>query len=213
MTKPNSTKVASKWLEASGNLNAESSEYIQDSEKRVASQFLALTQTKETRQVLKTAGEVRFIKDKSSDANQWAWGDAGEQSRKLYPNYAFNPAKVKILALVLRATTASMGHAMSAYEKFNKLKSSDISPDGKIGGKGYVQKIAEMRRAYMNVVEALSALSDTLYDEVRAPHWAAISRQEDPEDKAEVAQIVQDAEAIKEDPEAWAEKEEDGMDE
>jgi hypothetical protein len=161
----------------------------------------------------KTAGEVRFIKDKSNDHTQWAWQDAGPQERKIAPDYAFTPRKVKQLAKVLRATTASMGHAMSAYNSFSKLKSADVSPDGSLGGKGYIQKIAEMRRAYMNVVEALSALSDTIYDEVNAPHWAAISRQENDEDREEVEQIVQDAENIKEDPEAWAKEEEEEMDE
>jgi len=161
---------------------------------------------------VKTAGEVRFIKDKSGDANQWAWQDGGEQQRTIYPDYAFDPRKAKMLAKVLRATTASMGHAMSAYEMFSKLKSGDISPDGKLGGKGYIQRIPEMRRAYMNVVEALSALTDTLYDEVRAPHWTAISRQETPQEQAEVENIVQDALEIKEDPEAWAQREEAEMD-
>lgn len=161
----------------------------------------------------RTAGEVRFIKDKSNDANQWAWQDGGEQQRTIYPDYSFDPRKAKILAKVLRSTTASLGHAMAAYEQFSKLKSGDISPDGKLGGKGYIQKIPEMRRAYMNVVEALSALTDTLYDEVRAPHWTAISRQETPKEQAEVQQIVQDALDIKEDPEAWAAEQEADMDE
>ena len=78
---------------------------------------------------------------------------------------------------------------------------------------GYIQKIAEMRRAYMNLIEALSALSDTLYDEIRAPHWAAVSRQEDPEEREEVEQIVEDALDIKSDPEGWAEDQEEQMDE
>lgn len=160
----------------------------------------------------RTAGEVRFIKDKSNDSNQWAWQDQGEQGRTIYPDYAFDPRKAKALAKVLRSTTASLGHAMAAYEQFSKLKSGDVSPDGKLGGKGYIQKITEMRRAYMNVVEALSALTDTLYDEVRAPHWTAISRQETPQEQAEVKQIVQDALDIKEDPEAWAQQEEAEMD-
>lgn len=160
----------------------------------------------------RTAGEVRFIKDKSNDSNQWAWQDQGEQGRTIYPDYAFDPRKAKALAKVLRSTTASLGHAMAAYEQFSKLKSGDVSPDGKLGGKGYIQKITEMRRAYMNVVEALSALTDTLYDEVRAPHWTAISRQETPQEQAEVKQIVQDALDIKEDPEAWAAQEEAEMD-
>lgn len=171
--------------------------------KRIATEHLAR---------VKTAGEVRFIKDKSNDANQWAWQDGGEQQRTIYPDYSFDPRKAKVLAKVLRATTASLGHAMSAYEMFSKLKSGDISPDGKMGGKGYIQRIPEMRRAYMNVVEALSALTDTLYDEVRAPHWTAISRQETPQEQAEVENIVQDALDIKEDPEAWAQREEAEMD-
>jgi len=160
----------------------------------------------------RTAGEVRFIKDKSGDSNQWAWNDAGPQERKIYPDFAFDPRNTKPLAKVLRATNAALGHSMSAYAVFTKLKSADVSPDGSLGGKGYIAKIAEMRRAYMNCVEALSALSDTLYDEIRAPHWAAVSRQSDPEERAEVEQIVEDAVEIKEDPEAWAEEQEQAMD-
>lgn len=165
------------------------------------------------RAMIRTAGEVRFIKDKSGDASQWAWNDSGPQERKITPDFAFNPRNTKPLAKVLRSTAASMGHAMSAYAVFTKIKSADISPDGSLGGKGYIQKITEMRRAYMNVVEALSALTDTIYDEIRAPHWAAVSRQEDPEERDEVEQIVGDAMEIKEDPEAWAEEQEEAMDE
>ena len=165
------------------------------------------------RAMIRTAGEVRFIKDKSGDSSQWAWNDSGPQQRKISPDFAFNPRNTKPLARVMRSTNAALGHSMSAYAIFTKLKSADVSPDGSLGGKGYIQKIAEMRRAYMNVVEALSALSDTLYDEIRAPHWAAVSRQEDPEERDEVEQIVEDAMEIKEDPEAWAEEQEEAMDE
>lgn len=165
------------------------------------------------RSMVRTAGEVRFIKDKSGDASQWAWGDKGSQERQINPDFAFNPRNTKSLAKVLRSTNAAMGHAMSAYAIFTKIKSADVSPDGSLGGKGYIQKIAEMRRAYMNVVEALSAMSDTLYDEIRAPHWSAVSRQDDPEEREEVEQIVEDALEIKEDPEGWAEDQEEEMDE
>lgn len=165
------------------------------------------------RAMIRTAGEVRFIKDKSNDASQWAWNDSGPQERKITPDFAFDPRNTKPLAKVMRSTNAALGHAMSAYAIFTKIKSADVSPDGSLGGKGYIQKIAEMRRGYMNVVEALSALSDTLYDEIRAPHWAAVSRQEDPEERAEVEQIVEDAVEIKQDPEGWAEGQEEEMDE
>jgi len=154
----------------------------------------------------KTAGEVRFIKDNSGDASQWAYGLHGPSAREIGSDFKFNEKKLKPLAKALRATTAAMGHTMSGYTEFCKMKSADISPDGALGGRGYIQKIADMRRQYMNVVEALSALSDTLYDEIRAPHWAQLQRKH-----PEVNDIIEDAEEIKEDPEAWAKEEEEQM--
>jgi hypothetical protein len=178
---------------------------MSDIKKRVFERFLKAKN-------IKTAGEVRFIKDKSDDGNEWAFGDSGASEREILPNFAFNPKHMKPLAQVLRSTSASLGHAMSAYNTFVKLKSAKVSPDGSLGGKGYVMKITHMRRQYMNLVEALSALADTVYDEIQAPHWSAISRQETPEEKQEVKEIIEDAEEIRSDPEGWAEEEEEEMD-
>ena len=174
--------------------------------KRVANRYM------KTAARVKVAGEVRFVKDRSGDEGAWAYATPGPMEREIIKDYAFSPKNVKPLARTLRSTTAALGHVMSAYTVFTKVKSSTVSPDGSLGGKGYIQKIADMRKQYMNCVEALSALSDTLYDEVRAPHWAAISRQEGPEDRKEVEEIIQDAEEIREDPEAWAKEEEAEMD-
>jgi hypothetical protein len=111
---------------------------------------------------------------------------------------------MKPLAKTLRSTLASLGHILSAYHAFAKLKSARVSPDGSLGGKGFIQKITDMRKQFMNTVEALSSLSDTLYDEVNAPHWAAISRQKDPGAKQQVQDMIADVEEIKNDPEEWA---------
>lgn len=166
-----------------------------------------------TRQVIKTAGEVRFIKDKSGDVGQWAWGDTGASERSIPSNFDFNTKITKDIAKVLRSTNMALGHAMSAYNRFNKMKSAQISPDGSLGGRGYVQKINSMRRAYTNITEALSAISDTLYDEIQGPHWVAVIDSQDPEDKEEVLEILEDVEEIREDPEDWAEDQEEDMDE
>lgn len=154
----------------------------------------------------KTAGEVRFIKDKSGDERHWAYADNDPSEREITPDYAFTPKNVKPLAETLRSVSASLGHLMSGYQKFAKLKSANVSPDGRLGGKGYIQSIATMRKKFMNTIEALSSLSDTLYDEVRAPHWAAISRA-DPEDEEEIAQILDHTDQIRKDPEAWSKEE------
>ena len=153
---------------------------------------------------VKTAGEVIFKKDMSGDASQWAYATPGP-SERILGDFNYSPKNMKPLAKTLRATLASLGHVLSAYHSFAKLKSARVSPDGAIGGKGFIQKISDMRRQFMNTVEALSALSDTLYDEVNAPHWAAISRQESPQAKQDVQDMIADVEQIKNDPEEWAE--------
>ena len=49
--------------------------------------------------------------------------------RTLIEEHDFNYKASKDLAKVLRATLSSLGHAMSAYTTFTKLKSRDVSPD------------------------------------------------------------------------------------
>lgn len=159
----------------------------------------------------RTAGEVRFIKDKSGDKETWGFNDyAGE--RNLTPDYEYEPDNARPLAKVLRSTLASLGHAMSAYTEFTKIKSKDISPDGQLGGLGYVVKIPTMRQQYMNAIEAMSAMSDTLYDEVHAPHWNPALNTDGSRERVTVKEILQDVDEIREDPEEWAEEEEAEMD-
>lgn len=149
----------------------------------------------------KTAGEVRFIKDQGNTADGWAWGGTPPNQRNMDEGHQFNPKHSKELAKILRATVSSLGHALSAYRDFTKLKSRDVSPDGSLGGRGYIMQIKDMRKQFMNITEALSALSDTLYDEITADHWAIAKSQI-------VEEIISQAEEIKEDPEQWAEEQE-----
>lgn len=173
------------------------------SESRVASRHMRV----------KTAGEVRFIKDRGGDKNEWGWGTPGPSEREITKDFTFNPTQLKPLAQTLRSALMALGHATSAYNAFVKIKSRNISPDGSLGGKGYIQKITDMRRQLMNVIEALSAATDTIYDELQAPHWDPAEDRLDSREREEVREIVEDAEEIKADPEAWAEDEEAEMDE
>lgn len=161
----------------------------------------------------KTAGEVRFIKDRSGDKSEWGWGQPGPLEREMDEKFEFKPNNLKPLALTLRSALMALGHCTSAHARFVKIKSRTISPDGALGGKGYIQKIPEMRRQLMNTIEALSSFTDTVYDEFQAPHWIKDVSQLDPRERDEVRDIVQDAEEIKSDPEGWAEEEEEEMDE
>jgi hypothetical protein len=64
-----------------------------------------------------------------------------------------------------------------------------------------------MRKDFMNCVEALSSITDTLYDEINAPHWSALSR------NPEFEKILAQLEEVKEDPEQWAEEQEEELEE
>jgi hypothetical protein len=174
----------------------------QPDSKRIAARYLAQKQGQ-----VKTAGEVVFKKDRSGDAQSWAYHDVAPSERQIGDDFNYSPKNLKPLAKVMRSSLAALGHTLSAYNTFAKIKSARVSPDGNLGGKGYIQKIADMRKQYMNIVEALSALTDTLYDETNAPHWAALSRQEDPEDRKEVRELIEDAEQIRDNPQTWAEEE------
>jgi hypothetical protein len=116
-------------------------------------------------------------------------------------NHVFNQKCAKDIARVLRSSLSALGHTMSAYTVFAKIKSRDISPDGNLGGRGYIMDIKSMRRQYMNIVEALSALSDTLYDEISEDHWQRAQEKI-------VERILDDAEEIRDDPEEWAKDQE-----
>ena len=161
----------------------------------------------------KIAGEVRFIKDRSSEKGEWAWGMPGPSERELSSEFTFQPRAAKPLARALRSTLMALGHAESAQQTFTKIKSATVSPDGNLGGKGYIKKISEMRREFANCVEALSSLSDTIFDEINAPHWnPALEEDLSGRDREEVKNLLSDAEEIKEDPQEWAEDEEAEMD-
>ena len=161
--------------------------------------------------MIRTAGEVRFIKDHQGDKNEWGWGTPGPMEREISPEYEFNPAKLKPIAQVLRATLAALGHATSAHAQFVKVKSATVSPDGSLGGQGYIQKVSEMRRQLMNTIEALSSVSDTFYDEINAPHWNPAIQEQSPREREQVQDIMEDVEEIKEDPEEWAQEEEESI--
>lgn len=173
---------------------------------RVASRFLKRNPTR-----AKVAGEVRFIKDRGSDDKQWGWGTPGPTNREITAEFGFDPKNLKPLAKVLRSSYAAMGHSLAAYDTFTRIKSAQISPDGSLGGKGYIQKISEMRRSYLNITEALSSLSDTIYDEINAPHWNPAVQDQSPREREQVKVIMNDVEDIRDDPEGWAEEAEEEM--
>jgi hypothetical protein len=126
--------------------------------------------------------------------------------RNIPKDHEFQARALKPLAKALWASTVALGHALTAYRHLSRLKSATVSPDGLMGGRGYVMKLSEMRQKLYEASEALSSISDTIFDEINAPHWKPKLAQLDEGDKEDVARFVEEAQDVMENPEAEAEE-------
>jgi len=178
---------------------------------RVAARFVRASM-RPTR--AKTAGEVRFIKDRGNDHQEWGWNPPESYERNIDSDYKFDAKNLEPLARVLRSVLMALGHVQTARTTFTKIKGQRVSPDGNLGGKGYVMGIKDVRKQLSNCDEALSSIGDCLDDEMKAVHWHPDVSDSggDPRARPQVKQIMDDVEEIKDDPEEWAEGEEAEMD-
>lgn len=131
----------------------------------------------------------------------------GPSKRNIPKDHPFDARALKPMSQALWAASVALGHALTAYRQISRLKSAAVSPDGMLGGRGYVLDIKEARKKLYDACEALSLISDTLYDEIQAPHWKPRLAQLDEDDAEDVSRFVEESQEILEDPEADAEKE------
>lgn len=130
-------------------------------------------------------------------------------NRNIPKGHEYDPKALKPLAKMLWAMSVSMGHALTAYRQFTKLKSSAISPDGMLGGRGYVMDVRDVRKKLYEACEALSMISDTIHDEINAPHWKPKLEQLTKGEGEDVRRYVDKAEEVLDEAEEVA----DGVDE
>jgi hypothetical protein len=137
---------------------------------------------------IRTAGKIEFIRDQ---------GPVRRDIR--VEGFKWSRDSLKNLAKILWAAQRSHSYASSALRLLSKMPSSSFSPDGLLGGRGYIQTVKDMRGALGQAAEIISSFTDTLYDEVGADHW---NLEEAPETKT----LVQDAQAVKTNPEGFVEQ-------
>lgn len=126
---------------------------------------------------VRTAGKIEFIRDQ------------GPLRRDIrVQGFRWDPEIHRNLAKTLWAVDRAHSYGMAALRLFSKMSSSEFSPDGLIGGVGYIQKVKDLRSGLSQAVEVLSAFADTMHDEVNADHWHS-AMAEDPTTK----DIVQEA--------------------
>lgn len=134
------------------------------------------------KQKIKTAGRVEHIKDHSDTKDK----------REHLEGYQFNEKGLKAVAETYNHLAKAFASMIQASNTFNKIKSSQISPDGRLGGTGFVQPIHNIRTSFSNSVNTISELIDTFYDEINSPYW----KKQTFEDHPIVKSILNEADTI-----------------
>lgn len=132
--------------------------------------------------------------------------DQENQVRDIPKGHSYDKKALKPVTKALWAASVALGHALTAHRYLSRLKSTTVSPDGMLGGKGYTSSLKDLRQQLAAAIEALSAVSDTLYDEMTAPHWTAPLKQLSPSDQKEVTTYLSEAEEVMDDPESAGEE-------
>lgn len=136
---------------------------------------------------VKTAGEVKFVKEWEQNDSTARNFDGG--------NWEPDKKAKKTMAKALWSLAMAFGHLHTGYRIFSKVRASSISPDGLMGGRGYIKTVPEMRTQMAQAVEILSSVTDTLHDDLKGPHMDRIRSDVD------TTTLVAEAEKVMDNPE------------
>jgi len=112
--------------------------------------------------------------------------------REIPEDFKYNAKKLKHLKHILHNVTVALGTLTSSLNEFSKLKGPEVSPDGLLGGIGYIIPLKEIKETINSNIRGLSDIADCLADELTNPRWNA------KEDK-EVVELIKDKEEAQED--------------
>jgi len=128
---------------------------------------------------------------------------AAGSRREIPGDFKYNKKKLKHLKRILHNVSVAVGTLVSAVNEFSRIKGPDISPDGNLGGLGYILPIKDIKEVLNTSIRGLSDVSDSIADELTNPNWGAeddsdvkklIKEKEDIEEKAENSHIIEEDE-------------------
>lgn len=111
--------------------------------------------------------------------------------REISEDFKYDKKKLKHIKRVLHNVNVALGTLVSALNEFSKLKAPDISPDGMLGGLGYIMSVRDIKEILNGSVKNLSDVTDSLADELGNPRW-------DAGDDQEVKKLLKEKEEIEE---------------
>lgn len=108
--------------------------------------------------------------------------------REIPDDFKYNSKKLKHLKHVLHNVTIALGTLTSCLNEFSKLKGPEVSPDGFLGGVGYILPLKEIKQTINSTIQGLSDIADCIADELTNPRW----RIKDKEDKEEIEELIKE---------------------
>lgn len=123
---------------------------------------------------------VKKVARKKLAARPTAIESSFNQNREGLENYPFKEKGVRAVAKTYKNLADAFLCLSKALNNFSSCKSSEISPDGKLGGKGYIQPIKTIRTSMAECLNIMSDLIDTFHDEVNSPYWKKTTVEENP---------------------------------
>jgi hypothetical protein len=120
-----------------------------------------------------------------------AKGNSNGGRREISEDFKYNTAKLKHVKHILHNVSVALGTLTSAQHEFSRFKGRDVSPDGQLGGLGYIMSLKDIKDGLSSSIRTLSDISDTFADELTNPKWEA------KEDK-EVKDLLKEKEKVEE---------------
>jgi len=113
---------------------------------------------------------MRIAAEKASEKKK----NKGEMVRDI-GQFEYDPSKASVLKKALHNVNVSLGTLISAMKELSILRGSDVTPDGMLGGKGFVMPFKELKAKINTSITELSDVTDTLADELTNPKWGLSS--------------------------------------
>jgi hypothetical protein len=134
----------------------------------------------EDKEINESEDIVKKVARKKLAARPTSIESSFNQNREGLENYPFKEKGVRAVAKTYKNLADSFLCLSKAMNNFSSCKSSEISPDGKLGGKGYIQPIKSIRTSMAECLNIMSDLIDTFHDEVNSPYWKKTTVEENP---------------------------------
>jgi hypothetical protein len=111
--------------------------------------------------------------------------------RQISEDFTYNKAKLKHLKKILHNITVALGTMVSAHNEFSRVKGPDISPDGLLGGFGYIIPIKDIKESLISAIKNIENIADCIADELTNPKWGA-------KDDKDIKKLIKDKKEVEE---------------